>query len=72
MEARSTVYIFVRYPKGTRGYYFYSPYKKKVFVNTNATLLEDKYIEECEPKSKVLFRKMRGNIPNSSSCRDPH
>ncbi|KAK6131211.1 hypothetical protein DH2020_035041 [Rehmannia glutinosa] len=71
MESRSEVCIFIGYPKGTRGYYFYSPQDKKVFVSTNATFLEDRYIEECESKSKVLLEEMRENLP-SSSIRVPH
>ncbi|KAI3468855.1 hypothetical protein Pfo_025518, partial [Paulownia fortunei] len=66
MESRSEVCIFVGYPKGTRGYYFYSPQDKKVFVSTNATFLEDRYIEEHESKSKVLLEEMKENIPRSS------
>ncbi|XP_073120675.1 uncharacterized protein [Henckelia pumila] len=55
IESRSKACVFVRYPKGTRGYYFYSPQDKKVFVSTNATFLEDRYIEDRESKSKVLL-----------------
>ncbi|KAL2462344.1 Retrovirus-related Pol polyprotein from transposon TNT 1-94 [Abeliophyllum distichum] len=67
MESRSELCIFVGYPKGRRGYYFYSPQDKKVFVSTNATFLEDRYIEERESKSKVLLEEMKGNIPSSST-----
>ncbi|KAK6150466.1 hypothetical protein DH2020_015398 [Rehmannia glutinosa] len=66
MESRSEVCIFIGYPKGTRGYYFYSPQDKKVFVSTNATFLEDRYIEERESKSKVLLEEMREILPSSS------
>ena len=31
----------VGYPKGTRGYYFYSKYDMKVFVSTNAKFMEE-------------------------------
>ena len=46
MESRSDICLFVGYPKGTRGYYFYNPQDKKIFVSTNVIFLEDKYIEE--------------------------
>ena len=39
LEPRTEVYMFVGYPKGTRGGLFYSPSDKKVFVSTNATFL---------------------------------
>ncbi|XP_075478998.1 uncharacterized protein LOC142519865 [Primulina tabacum] len=58
MEPRSELCMFVGYPKGTRGYYFYSHQDKKVFVSTNATFLEDKHIEESESKSKVLLEEI--------------
>ncbi|KAL2542149.1 Uncharacterized protein Adt_03127 [Abeliophyllum distichum] len=66
IESRSEAYIFVGYPKGTSGYYFYSPQDKKVFINTDATFLEDRYIEEHESNSKVLLEKNEENVPNSS------
>ncbi|KAL2490482.1 Gag/pol protein [Abeliophyllum distichum] len=56
MESRLELCIFVGYPKGTRGYYFYSPQDKKVFVSTNATFLDDRYIEECESKMGEKWR----------------
>ncbi|XP_073132208.1 uncharacterized protein [Henckelia pumila] len=58
MESRSEACVFVGYPKETRGYYFYSPQDKKVFVSTNATFLEDRYIEDRESKSKVLLEEI--------------
>ena len=61
MEARSEICLFVGYPKETRGYSFYSPLDKKVFVRTNATFLENKYIEEHESKNKVLLEEMKGS-----------
>ncbi|KAK6122520.1 hypothetical protein DH2020_043748 [Rehmannia glutinosa] len=66
METRSEVCIFIGYPKGTRGYYLYIPQDKKVFVCTNATFLDDRYIEERVSKSKVLLEEIRKNLPSSS------
>ena len=40
LEPRSEVMLFVRYPKGTKGGYFYNPKDKKVVVSTNARFLE--------------------------------
>ena len=44
LESRTEVYMFVGYPKGTRGGLFYSPSDKKVIVSTHATFLEEDYI----------------------------
>ena len=48
------VCLFVGYPKGTRGGLFYSPQDKKVFVSTNATFLENDYMANFKPRSKVV------------------
>ena len=47
--------MFVGYPNGTRGGFFYSPSDKKVFVSTNATFLEDDYMTNFKPRSKVVL-----------------
>jgi hypothetical protein len=64
--SRSEVCFFVGYPKGTEGYYFYSPLDKKVFVSTNATFLEDKYIEEHKSTSNILLEEVLEHGSNNS------
>ena len=49
LESRTEVCLFVGYPKGTRGGLFYSPQDKKVFVSSNATFLENDYMEKFKP-----------------------
>ncbi|KAL2518226.1 Uncharacterized protein Adt_14473 [Abeliophyllum distichum] len=66
LESRSEICLFVGYPKGTRGYYFYTPLDRKVFVSTNTTFLEDKYINERQSKSRAVLEEMSGSNPNSS------
>ena len=44
LDAKSELCWFVGYPKGTRGYYFYSKYGMKVFMSTNAKFVEEEYI----------------------------
>ncbi|KAL2491690.1 Uncharacterized protein Adt_27318 [Abeliophyllum distichum] len=66
LESRSEICLFVGYPKGTRGYYFYSPLDRKVFVSTNTTFLEDKYFNERQSKSRAVLEEMSGSNPNSS------
>ena len=59
LETRSNVCLFVGYPKGTKGYMFYDPHDQKVFVSTNARFLEDDYMIDNKPKSKVILKEMR-------------
>ena len=55
LDSRTEVYLFISYPKGTRGGIFYNPRDKKVFVSTHATFLEHEYINDFKPRSKVLL-----------------
>ena len=59
LEPRTEVCMFVGYPKGTRGGLFYSPSDKKVFVSTNVTFLEDDYMTNFKPRSKVILEELR-------------
>ena len=45
--------------KGTKGYMFYDPQDQKVFVSTNARFLEENYMIDNKPKSKVILEEMR-------------
>ena len=60
LESRTEVSLFVGYPKGTRGGIFYSPKEKKVFVSTHATFLENDYMNNFKPRSKVVLEEMLG------------
>ena len=55
LDSRTEVYLFIGYPKGTRGGIFYNLRYKKVFVSTHATFLEYEYIKDYRPRSKVLL-----------------
>ena len=50
------------YPKVTRGRLFYSPQDKKVFVSTNVTFLENDYVINFKPRSKVVLEELRGDM----------
>ena len=41
--------------KGTKGYLFYNHKDNKVFVSTNAKFLEDDYVNNFNPRSKVVL-----------------
>ena len=55
LESRTKVCLFIGYPKGTRGALFYSSLEKKVIVSTNAKFLEEDYVNNFKPKSKVIL-----------------
>ena len=72
IESRTETCIFVGYPKGTKGYYFYSPSDLKVFVSTNAKFLEKDYMNEFITKSRIVLNKMSGDtIPQEVSQPSP-
>ena len=58
LESRTEVCMFVGYPKGTRGGLFYSPSDTKVIVSTHATFLEEDYISNFKPKSKIILEEL--------------
>ena len=66
LESRSEFCLFVGYPKGTRGYYFYSTKEKKVFISTNATFLEEDYMKYFKPKSKLVFEELTDDVISPS------
>ena len=71
LEPHIEVCMFVGYPKGTRGGLFYSPSNKKVFVLKNETFLEDDYMKNFKPHSKVVLEELRSDqIRKSPSTTD--
>ena len=64
LESRSDVCLFVGYPKGTKGYIFYDPQDQKVFVSTNARFLEEDYMIDNKPTSKLILEEMRKKDSN--------
>ena len=55
LEPKLEVCLLVGYPKETRGYLFYSYKDNKVFVSTNAKFLENDYMNNFTPRSKVVL-----------------
>ena len=58
LQSKTKVVFFVRYPKGTIGGLFYSHKDNKVFVSTNAKFLENDYINDYTPRSRVVLAEM--------------
>ena len=59
LEARSEVCLFVGYPKGPKGYLFNDPTEKRMLVSTNAHFLEQDYMLDNKPSSKVVLDELR-------------
>ena len=55
LEAKTEVCMFLGYSKETKGYLFYNHKDNKVFVNTHAKFLEDDYVNNFNPRSKVVL-----------------
>ena len=66
LEPKLEVCLFVGYPKGTRGYLFYSHNDNKVFVSTNAKFLVNDYMNNFTPRSRVFLIEMNETIIDQS------
>ena len=58
LKSKIEVVFFVGYPKGTVGGLFYNHKDNKVFVSTNAKFLEDDYVNNFNPRSKVVLAEL--------------
>ena len=50
--------MFIGCPKGTRGEIFYNPKENKVIVSAHVTFLQDDYMNNFKPRSKVVLEKL--------------
>ncbi|EXC14994.1 hypothetical protein L484_008148 [Morus notabilis] len=57
------------YPKGTKGYIFYSPADQKTFVSTNAHFLEGDFVKNVKPKSRLVLGELTGENVRVASSR---
>ena len=58
LYSRIEVCLLIGYPKGTRGGIFYNPRNEKVFISTHATFLENEYMNDFKPRSKLLLEEI--------------
>ena len=65
------MYIFVGYVEKPRGGYFYSHEDQKVFVSTNTIFLENDYMNNYKPRSKVVIEEIRNEKIHDSSSLSP-
>ena len=66
LEPKSEVCLIVGYPKETRGYLFYSHKDNKVFISTNAKFLENDYMNNFTPRSRVALAEMNEPVIEQS------
>ena len=62
LDSRTEVCLFIGYPKGSRGGLFYIPQDKKVFVLVSVTLIENDYMINFKPHSKVVLEELQGDV----------
>ena len=67
LEPRTKVCFLVGYPRGTKGGLFYSPKDQKVIVSTNARFLEEDYVMNHKPISRIVLEELRGDRPVQTS-----
>ena len=58
LEAKTKVCMFLGYSKETKGYLLYNHKENKVFVSTNAKFWEDDYVNNFNPRSKVVLAEL--------------
>ena len=58
LEPKTEVCMFIGYPKETMGYLFYNYTVIKVFVSTNDKFLENDYMNNFTPRSRVVLAEM--------------
>ncbi|CAA0826244.1 Uncharacterized mitochondrial protein AtMg00710, partial [Striga hermonthica] len=58
LAPRTEVQLFVGYPKGKRGGYFFSPKDQRVVVSTNARFLEEDYMSENKSKGEIILNEL--------------
>ena len=64
LEPRSNKYIFVGFPRETKGYYFYNRQENKVFVARNAVFLEKEFLSKEVSGSIVRLEEVRETQEN--------
>ena len=59
LGSRSDKYIFIRYLKETKGYYFYLADEQKVFVSLRIIFLKKKFLGEGTNATKIELDEVR-------------
>ena len=67
LQSKTKVVFFVGHPKGTVKGLFYSYKDNKVFISTNAKFLENDYMNNYTPRSRVVLAEMNEPIIEQST-----
>ena len=59
LGSRFDKYLFVKYPKETKEYYFYLTDEQKVFISNKIIFLEKKFLGEGTNTSKIELDEVR-------------
>ncbi|KAL0291580.1 UNVERIFIED_CONTAM: hypothetical protein Sradi_7021300 [Sesamum radiatum] len=59
LDSRSSLCMFIGYPKETEGYYFYDPVEQKIFVSRNIVFLKKGFPSDSR-RDEVLIEKSSG------------
>ena len=59
LAPKSDKYLFIGYPKETKGYYFYNSFENKVFVARNGVFLEREFISKGTSGSTVQLKEIQ-------------
>ena len=65
LELKFNKYLFIGYPKKTKGYYFYLTVEQKVFVSSRTVFLKKKFLREEANAYKIKLgevQKVKGSI----------
>ena len=69
LDPKSVVCLFLGYSKEIWCGYFYSHEENKVFVSTKAKFLEDNYISDHKPRSKIVLNEIEPGTTSAQSTR---
>jgi hypothetical protein len=71
LTPKSDNYLFVRYPRETKGYYLYNKAEGKVFVARNGVFMEKEFLSKGVNGSKVQLEEIQETPKNVSAPTDP-
>jgi hypothetical protein len=58
LTPKSDKYLFVGYPRETKGYYFYNKAEGKIFVAPNGVFMEKEFLSKGFSESKVQLEEI--------------
>ena len=59
------------YPRGTKGYLFYDPKEQRVLISINVRFLEQDYMIDNKPSSKIILDKLRDETNEDDEVQIP-